>query len=450
VKRINLLAISILLFPIILGYFLLKFEHFTWNNPVFHYYYVGLSSLISLGLSIFAYLEYKNTKVTPVYLISLGFLGVSILYFVHGLITPGYSLFRFPDMRIHVNAFVFFGDLSRFWLALLIFIPELALNPITNRYATKKTMVVIAVSLILFSLVTLLNPTFFPNVKDAQGRDTYFSILFKVFTLNILGIEILRYFKLYLIKSNTTILSLTVGNILVFEVVLIFMISKPWGPVWWFAHNLFLLSYLIIGIGILLSYLGKEKLEYFDVLSQVKIYVDKLNKTNKQLNFLANNDVLTKLPNRNYFIKTLNERIKESREQGGHFGLLFVDLDGFKTVNDKYGHHAGDEVLKTTAIRMKDCVNENDIIARLGGDEFVLLVQYVHRNQMVELAKNLINVLTEPIDFGENVCAVGASIGIAIFPNDGQTVDTLIKNSDKAMYHVKAKGKNSYMFYSDF
>lgn len=444
-KKLVFIAILIIVIPIALNFYLLTLGDVIWNNFVFHYYYVILSSLISFALSIFAYLEYKKSNVITVYLISIGFLGVSILYGFHALITPGYSLFNFPNMRSHINAFVFFGDFSRFWLAMLIFIPELNIKYISNKWSNKRTLLLIGLMLILFSTLALLNPEVFPHVKDSQGNDTYFSILFKVLTLIIIGIEIIRYYGSYVIKPNIPVLSLIVGNIMIAEVVLIFMFSKPWGLSWWLAHNLFLLSYLIIGSGVIYSYLSNSKFEFFDVLNQLKDYVDTLNARNKQLFKLANNDLLTDLPNRNYFMKYLGSMINESKPND-QFGLLFIDLDGFKKINDNYGHYVGDQVLQTTANRISECLIEGDIAARIGGDEFLVLVHTDDRNTIAQIAKDIIESLTKTIHIDDINCYVGASIGIALFPIDGKTVDELITNSDKAMYDVKENGKNNYKF----
>jgi len=185
---------------------------------------------------------------------------------------PGLYPFCFPDITTHINAFVFFGDASRFWLALLIFIPEFNNTNISTRFASKKVWLLIGALLSILSLMATLNPGIFPAVKFADGRDMYFSILFKVITLIILGIVILKFYASYHIKPNFSVLSLIVGNILIFQTVIIFMISRPWSSMWWLAHNLFLLSYITIGIGIALYPNDGFTTDDLIVISDKKMY----------------------------------------------------------------------------------------------------------------------------------------------------------------------------------
>lgn len=169
----------------------------------------------------------------------------------------------------------------------------------------------------------------------------------------------------------------------------------------------------------------------------------------EKLQYQANHDVLTDLPNRNLFIDRLEQAIASARRSGDHLAVLFLDLDKFKDINDTLGHHVGDQVLQTVARRLKSSCRDEDTVARLGGDEFmVLLPRQSDVRNIAAVAKRINETLIEPMDLGGQEIYAGASVGISLFPEDGDDAATLMKNSDMAMYRTKAGGRNSYTLYT--
>lgn len=169
----------------------------------------------------------------------------------------------------------------------------------------------------------------------------------------------------------------------------------------------------------------------------------------QNLRFVASHDLLTGLFNRSMF----NERLQQALAQAVRFerslALLFIDLDGFKSVNDALGHNAGDALLAELATRLRITLREGDVIGRMGGDEFVVLIEeFSEANQVTEVAKKMLEQATRPFLLQGRECQVTASLGISIFPDDGKDSQTLLKNADTAMYLVKQQGKNSFRFYS--
>ncbi|MBA2689529.1 MAG: EAL domain-containing protein [Burkholderiales bacterium] len=163
----------------------------------------------------------------------------------------------------------------------------------------------------------------------------------------------------------------------------------------------------------------------------------------------AYHDLLTGLPNRLLFRDRLNLAIAQAKRSRQKLSVMFLDLDRFKVVNDSLGHVVGDHLLQSVANRLGKCVREGDTLARLGGDEFTLLLpQIVHPEAAANTAKKILNVLARPFFIAGQDHHFSASIGIAIYPEDGDTVDTLIKNADIAMYHVKDLGRNNYAFFT--
>lgn len=167
----------------------------------------------------------------------------------------------------------------------------------------------------------------------------------------------------------------------------------------------------------------------------------------KALYHSANFDKLTDLPNRALFLDRLDQNLKQSERYQRKFALLFVDLDGFKSVNDTLGHDAGDALLIKTAQRLHDCVREADTVARIGGDEFTVILSTIASvDDAQTVAKKIIQALSKPFNLGDQEAQIGASIGISLFPENGTTTETLLKKADDAMYTAKKSGKNDYRF----
>ena len=169
----------------------------------------------------------------------------------------------------------------------------------------------------------------------------------------------------------------------------------------------------------------------------------------RQLAMMARFDVLTGLPNRAQFIEELDRAVARARRSSGHFGLCFIDLDGFKQVNDVHGHAAGDEVLKVTASRLRTELRESDFVARLGGDEFVALLQGKATPAGLSLVGDkLLHAIGQPIVFQDRELSVHGSIGIALYPDDSAQARHLVEQADAAMYLAKQEGKNQVRFYT--
>ena len=161
----------------------------------------------------------------------------------------------------------------------------------------------------------------------------------------------------------------------------------------------------------------------------------------------ANYDKLTELPNRRLFFERLERIILEYEREKNKFALLFIDLDGFKIINDKYGHAVGDKVLITVGNRLSQRIRKSDTVARMGGDEFTIIIRDIGdkkaiNNLVNEIHKNLQEVMI----IGDIECKINSSIGIAIYPDNGQDSETLLRYADSLMYEIKRNGKGSYKF----
>lgn len=167
----------------------------------------------------------------------------------------------------------------------------------------------------------------------------------------------------------------------------------------------------------------------------------------QRIQYMAHYDALTGLPNRVLFYDRLKQALSLAKRNHGGLALLFLDLDGFKKVNDDMGHHAGDLLLKSVAARLGQCVRESDTVARLGGDEFTVILNEAHEHHDVaRIAEKIIETIAQPFDLAGRPARIGVSIGIARYSEEASSEDDLVKNADQAMYVAKSAGKNTYRF----
>ncbi|APW41722.1 GGDEF domain-containing protein [Rhodoferax saidenbachensis] len=172
-----------------------------------------------------------------------------------------------------------------------------------------------------------------------------------------------------------------------------------------------------------------------------------LEQSQANLTYMAQHDALTGLPNRRMGRDRISQAMQHARRRGSHVAVLFVDLDNFKSINDVYGHDFGDKFLKSVAERLLAAVREADIVSRQGGDEFVIGITDVVDSKVIPaVALKVLSLLREPVSFDGQGVFASCSIGIAIFPDDGDNFDALMQLADQAMYQAKKSGRNTYCF----
>ena len=182
-------------------------------------------------------------------------------------------------------------------------------------------------------------------------------------------------------------------------------------------------------------------------LAEVRDDLSKSQIKEEEAQKIALQDALTGLPNRVSFELGLDHGVIQAKRHGWGLALLFIDIDKFKNINDLYGHDAGDQVLLMVANRLKTSVRDEDRVSRWGGDEFVcLLLEVKQEADVTRLAEKIIDRIAEPYEFNGTIFSIKASIGIAIYPTDGETVNILFKNADTAMYKAKGTDKRVVLF----
>jgi len=189
-----------------------------------------------------------------------------------------------------------------------------------------------------------------------------------------------------------------------------------------------------------------------EIVNYVRVFSDisQIRNTQLRLEQLANYDSLTGLPNRRLFADRIEQALQRARRAKGMVALLFLDLDGFKQVNDAHGHDVGDDLLKEVSRRLAGCVRSSDSLCRLGGDEFTVILGDVgSRGNASLVAESIINQMIRPVVIDGRRLQVGTSIGIALFPDHGRLSVELISSADAAMYRAKKAGGNRHMFFGD-
>ena len=193
--------------------------------------------------------------------------------------------------------------------------------------------------------------------------------------------------------------------------------------------------------------LGLLSRSFHDMQTQIMMNLAELNESRKSLDHLARHDTLTSLPNRRLFYDRLEHAITASRRSGKKIAVLFVDLDGFKEINDTFGHTVGDRVLINVANLLKSAVRESDTVARLGGDEYIILLDMIEDTRHVKtVVQKLHDLFQKAMQIDGHDLKVLASIGVAIYPRDGKDADELMQFSDQAMYNSKKVGGNTSSF----
>jgi diguanylate cyclase (GGDEF)-like protein len=186
-----------------------------------------------------------------------------------------------------------------------------------------------------------------------------------------------------------------------------------------------------------------------DMTGAMQKMVADIKETHRQVDYLANYDALTGIPNRNLFSDRLKHQISRATREHERFALLFIDLDDFKAVNDTLGHEYGDLLLKEVAVRLSKCIREEDTVARFGGDEFTVLLESGETGGAEKTAQRIVEALSGKFDLaGDREAFIGSSIGIVSYPSDGTDAETLLKNADAAMYQAKREGKHCYRFFA--
>ncbi len=281
----------------------------------------------------------------------------------------------------------------------------------------------------IIALMYGLSPLLFSQYFGVQEEMFLFIVLSAMITIAIVGYSIMPYY--YILLNMLTMTPLTFYFLSYNDSIHIILTLTA--IIW---------QFLVLSKGWLVS---KSTINAIRLNEQLQSEIKHHEQTKEKLQHLATHDILTAIPNRRLLMENLESMLALARRNNENIILMFIDLDGFKDINDNYGHEAGDFLLKEVAERLKYHIRKSDTLARMGGDEFVL--GFMQSSDIDILANRIIKSISTPITLPSgNKVEIGASIGISLFPDDGDTPETLIRVSDDRMYISKLKGKNRYTF----
>lgn len=334
------------------------------------------------------------------------------------------------------------GDLICLFITLSLFLS------LTNNDPERHTLKFISLAFFIMSIVNLSYSYLCITENYSTGNliDPLWAL-----SILILGLSGIEYINLIHNKKDSvkitnvnTINSVSIHPILSVILLFIFLIIKQDESI----RACFEVSIILIMIRHIFVILQNKKL----ILKLQNLNEDlesKVATRTKALARMAFHDQLTGLANRRSLENTVKRTIQLSKENSELFALLFLDLDRFKAINDTFGHCSGDILLKEVAKRLKECLDSNSFIARQGGDEFAIIVDNIKNiEKLKENCEKILNSLSKPITFNNHCVYITCSIGITIYPTHGQSLESLMKHADSAMYRSKSSGKNTYEFYN--
>lgn len=416
-------AFALLPLPLIAYLHVFQASEFTFQHVFVHELVIGIAIALSVAITYVSYQCYITSGETTLRWLTLGLLGMTIVYAPHGILT------RFavdnPPM------FLLFGPASRFvmatlWLKAFMVVgnsPDSGVNRFAHVF-WRWAVIFFVTNIVVFWLAS--NPDM-PRAEIRLALETgaiAFNFASLILILRTGAVPPLLHF--FVVSLSFFIFSS-----------LSFFLASPWDHQWWLAHAIFAFGFLTMSYGLTRAYLATGKL--VDVFSEEQLI--------RKLEEMATTDELTGLINRRAFQKLFADQI--DRRDVQPFAVMVIDLDNFKVINDSLGHDAGDVLLREISNRIQNCIRGEDKLARLGGDEFVLLMPGLSDVvQAAHAAERVFEAFRHSVEFSGKKIQPQASIGIALFPDDGRDTGALLKAADAAMYESKHSGRHRYTFHT--
>jgi len=408
-----------LLIPLTLALFAITlFEDSLWPNVSLHALMEGAGVILNLSLGLYLLSLVKTELVSPRFIWpAASFLTMAVMGGFHGTVEPSNTFVGLHSIGVLIGG-----------LLMAIMILPIHVHHQSNLIRALPWLAIIFG--LAISLVMLIADHNFPSMLKQEGQFSEIAIAFN--TLGGLAFLATTLYLLFKQFDNTAARGLATLTLLFFISAVLFEYSVLWDPVWWLWHLL-----RFVALSLLLGYFFYW---FYQQAISTKHQAEKFET-------LAFRDSLTCLPNRAYFHQQISYHIKLAHRNNQRLGLLFIDLDRFKQVNDQLGHHIGDQLLTLVADRLAKCVRETDLLARMGGDEFTIILNGEQNAQTVKIiSQNILSAITPEYLIGTHSIEIGASIGVAFYPDDASEVNELMRLADTAMYQAKEQGRNTMRF----
>ncbi|WP_081835962.1 GGDEF domain-containing protein [Thiomicrospira pelophila] len=389
-----------------------------WPNIPLHSTIEGAGVLLNLILGLYLILLIHADKLCiRFYWAASSFIAMAVIGAFHGSVEPGNTFVGLHSMGVLMGGLLFsFIALPKSWL-----------NP---RWLRQLPWLSFFGALGL-SFIMLLTSHLFPNMLHDGGVFSTPAIAFN--TIGATGFFIASLKLMMSAESQSSHQTLAVLTLMFAVSAVLFDYSTLWDATWWLWHFLRLAA-----LSFLLAYFF---MWFYQQTQHIRHQAEKLET-------LAFRDALTQLPNRALFYQQLAQELKQAQRNQHNLALLFIDLDRFKHVNDNLGHDIGDKLLIAVTQRLSHALRQADLLARMGGDEFTVILNGAQTRETAgKVAQNIIDCLSPAYEIEGHTLQIGASIGIAFYPDDAQELGTLMRLSDTAMYLAKSSGRNTYRFY---
>ena len=412
----------------------LRFE-----NHSFHEIAIGISLLQSGFITYVTWRCYQHSGEAFLRWLTLGFLGFTLIYGLHGAFT------RLSHENMWI--FILYGPASRFTMAVCLLtglhVHGRSIQPSTERSGASFWLIwVVVFTVINLFVFVLANSAWAPWARLVMETSAL------VITLVCIALIFAR-------RIRSPLMTIFALSLLFFsQSSLAFLVGAVWNHQWWLAHVVFAIGFMALSYGVIQAFLttGSFATVYSqaELIEQIKTEKARtedalleLQQAHRDLEIQAATDPLTGATNRREFAARASAEIMRATRSGAPLSVIAVDLDHFKQINDRYGHHVGDEVLRMFVATAREALRPSDLIGRLGGEEFALLLLDTGREGAAKLAERLRHLIEKQVlTIDDKQVRFTASFGAAQFSQDGQTYEAIMNAADRRMYQAKQQGRN--------
>lgn len=440
----RLLLIGFALVPLYLIAYLYYFQDpaLKFENHAFHELAIAAATLEGGFVTYVCWRCYRLSGEPLLRWLTLGFLGFSLIYALHG---------AFTGMAHHnIWLFLLYGPASRLAMSILVLVGQLAYSRAADSEATRTDRRVWAAWIALFVLVdvAVAGIAYSPVAGRPWVRLSMEGGALAFFAVNVAALVLRRIHSPLMTIYGISVTSFALSS-------LAFILGRPWNHMWWLAHAIFAAGFFLLSFGVVQAFhttrsfskiYSQEELfaRLREAMSRTERALQELQRTNEKLEHMAATDPLTGAANRRHFLDRVETEIALAKRNGAPFSVLSLDLDHFKSINDSYGHQAGDEVLQRFVKKCLDAIRPYDGVARVGGEEFMVLLPQAGLDTARSIGERIRAAIAgTPFEAGiGKPIEVTVSVGVSEFGRDGETVDAILRKVDERLYRAKDQGRN--------
>jgi diguanylate cyclase (GGDEF)-like protein len=411
------------------------------ENHLFHIFAITAATLAGLFVTYVTWRCYQSSGEPLLRWMTLGFLGFVVIYALHG---------AFTGLAHHnIWLFLLYGPASRLVMSVLLLVAMLSYHrpPDAADQRMKARPWLIWIGLFLLVDVAV---AYVANSPIAGNLAVRLSMEGGALVLSILTVTILL-----LRRIRSPLMTIFIISVTAFALSsLAFILARPWNHMWWLAHAIFAGGFFMLSYGVVQAFLTTRSFsriysqeELMVRLAEAMAYAEnalqELQRTNQELGHLAATDPLTGADNRRRFMERVEGEIGRTKRGDAPFSVLALDLDNFKSINDRFGHQVGDDILKSFVEKCLDSIRPYDGVARVGGEEFMILLPQTSLEGAHEIAERLRSTVANSSFHGlQRSTVVTVSIGVSQSGRDGDTIEAILRTADQRLYHAKHQGRN--------